>query len=253
MLWEPEAHEPLVEEPGTRSGRGPRSARSPPTPRRRSTTAGRPSTRRRARRRRSGGRARTSAAQASSTRCAGSRRGLVELAPRLRCRTSSALDARHAAGPSLMVGETGILLVRQRLSPSAAAVERLRELDRRERRRRAARAALGQPGDDARRARARLRRPLAARRQSGLLADPRPRDGPLGAAPLRQARHDTWAPAHGFAGCVLALGDVDGAAETARRYAVVEDGLANWPPLADGVLVAQRHDPPAVVPRRTRA
>ena len=36
--------------------------------------------------------------------------------------------------------------------------------------------------------------------------------------------------AHGFAGCVLALGGLDGAAETARRYAVVEDGLANWPP-----------------------
>ena len=43
--------------------------------------------------------------------------------------------------------------------------------------------------------------------------------------------------AHGFAGCVLALGDVDGAGETARRYAVVEDGLANWPPVAGGPLV----------------
>ena len=43
--------------------------------------------------------------------------------------------------------------------------------------------------------------------------------------------------AHGFAGCVLALGDVEGAAETARRYAIVEDGLANWPPYPDGQLV----------------
>jgi lantibiotic modifying enzyme len=45
-------------------------------------------------------------------------------------------------------------------------------------------------------------------------------------------------PAHGFAGCVLALShDADDelhqrAAETTRRYAVEEDGLANWPPLA---------------------
>ena len=43
--------------------------------------------------------------------------------------------------------------------------------------------------------------------------------------------------AHGFAGCVLALGDFEGAAETARRYAVVEDGLANWPPARRRVLV----------------
>jgi hypothetical protein len=45
-------------------------------------------------------------------------------------------------------------------------------------------------------------------------------------------------PAHGFAGCVLALSrNADdelhrGAAEATRRYAVEEDGLANWPPIA---------------------
>jgi hypothetical protein len=33
---------------------------------------------------------------------------------------------------------------------------------------------------------------------------------------------------------VLALGDFAGAAETGRRYAVVEDGLANWPPDPEG-------------------
>jgi lantibiotic modifying enzyme len=42
---------------------------------------------------------------------------------------------------------------------------------------------------------------------------------------------------HGFAGCVLALGNFPEAAATARRYAVVEDGLANWPPFGDGVFV----------------
>jgi lantibiotic modifying enzyme len=35
-------------------------------------------------------------------------------------------------------------------------------------------------------------------------------------------------PVHGFAGCVLALEDVD-ASETLRRFAVEEDGLVNWP------------------------
>ena len=35
---------------------------------------------------------------------------------------------------------------------------------------------------------------------------------------------------------MLALGDVDSAGETARRYAIVNNGLANWPPLAGGPL-----------------
>ena len=39
-------------------------------------------------------------------------------------------------------------------------------------------------------------------------------------------------PAHGFAGCVLALGDVTDVSETLERFAVEEDGLVNWPPLA---------------------
>jgi hypothetical protein len=36
-------------------------------------------------------------------------------------------------------------------------------------------------------------------------------------------------PAHGFAGCVLALGNVAGVSETLQRLAVEEDGLVNWP------------------------
>jgi hypothetical protein len=43
-------------------------------------------------------------------------------------------------------------------------------------------------------------------------------------------------PAHGFAGCVLALGGDPLAPDVARRFAVREDGLANWPPLAGGEL-----------------
>ena len=45
-------------------------------------------------------------------------------------------------------------------------------------------------------------------------------------------------PAHGFAGCVLALGPDPQAGAVARRFAIVRDGLANWPPLADGELAA---------------
>jgi lantibiotic modifying enzyme len=50
-------------------------------------------------------------------------------------------------------------------------------------------------------------------------------------------------PAHGFAGCTLALSELgdspnlhERAAEVTREFAVEEDGLANWPPLADGGL-----------------
>jgi lantibiotic modifying enzyme len=37
-------------------------------------------------------------------------------------------------------------------------------------------------------------------------------------------------PIHGFVGNVAALGDVTGAADILERTALVEDGLANWPP-----------------------
>src|SRR5205085_5410290 len=53
---------------------------------------------------------------------------------------------------------------------------------------------------------------------------------------------------HGFAGCMLALAagpDVpahvhERAVVVARRYAIEEDGLANWPPEADGALRSER-------------
>jgi len=65
-------------------------------------------------------------------------------------------------------------------------------------------------------------------------------------------------PAHGFAGCVLALSrDADDevhrrAAEVTRRYAVEEDGLANWPPLGSMESLRGRSreaNSRAVVPR----
>jgi lanthionine synthetase-like protein len=140
-----------------------------------------------------------------------------------------------APGPGLMVGETGIELVRQRLSPSAVTVDRLRELvaenvddEQRE-------LLWGSPGtmlvarelgfDDLWRESA--ERLLAARdRETGLWTQH-----------LYGKVQTFLGAAHGFAGCVLALGDVDAADETARRYAVVEMGLANWLPEANGPLV----------------
>ena len=131
-----------------------------------------------------------------------------------------------------MLGETGMLLVRHRLSPSEASRARLRELiaanagsDVRE-------LLVGSPGT------------MLVARELGfdedwqasadqLLADRDPETG-LWEQNLWGQRASTSAPAHGFAGCVLALGELEGAAETLRRYAIVEDGLANWPQLRTG-------------------
>jgi hypothetical protein len=141
-----------------------------------------------------------------------------------------------APGPGLMVGETGIRLVQQRLSPSAATSARLRELiaenvtdEQRE-------ILWGSPGtmlvarelgfDD-----------LWSESAEQLLAARDPETG-VWTQHLYGKVETLLGAAHGFAGCVLALGDLDGAGETARRYAVLEDGLANWPPVAGGSLVA---------------
>ena len=139
-------------------------------------------------------------------------------------------------GPGLMLGETGIRLVQHRLSPSAETSARLRELvaqnidaEQRE-------LLWGSPGtllvarelgfDD-------LSRATAER----LLADCDPETG-LWTQHLYGKVEVLLGAAHGFAGCVLALGEMKGAAETARRHAIVEDGLANWPCEAGEPLVA---------------
>jgi hypothetical protein len=144
--------------------------------------------------------------------------------------------APDAEGPSLLVGETGIVLARHRLSPSRATADRLRELvaanvadERRE-------LLWGSPGtmlvarelgfDD-------LERASAER----LLADRDPESG-LWTQHLYGRVEQNLGAAHGFAGCVLALGAVESAGETARRHAVTDDGLANWPALAGEPLVA---------------
>jgi hypothetical protein len=161
-------------------------------------------------------------------------RGLVEL-----CRDYVPyLDGLEpdVAGSSLLLGETGVLLARHRLASAAAVEERLRELvvanvddEHRE-------LLWGSPGT------------MLAARELGfddlwvasaeqLLAARDPDTG-LWTQHLRSEPARYLGAAHGFAGCVLALGNVGGAADTARRYAVVEGGLANWPPQADGALTS---------------
>jgi Lanthionine synthetase C-like protein len=136
---------------------------------------------------------------------------------------------------SLWMGEVGIRLVLQRLTPSAGNLEQLARLiaanERDERRE----LMWGSPGT------------ILAGRELGLdtsegeewLRGQRDGDG-LWTQHLYGEKRRFLGPAHGFAGCVLALGDTEGVAETLRRQAVVEDGLVNWPSLAGQPLDAPR-------------
>jgi hypothetical protein len=142
---------------------------------------------------------------------------------------------------SLWMGETGIRLALQRVAPLQANADRIAELvaaneqdERRE-------LMWGSPGTM-----------LAARAMHELTGEARWLElWQASAAWLRgecDPETNVWTqhlygnvvrylgPAHGFAGCVLALvaepdGELDRrAAAAAKRYAVEEDGLANWPP-----------------------
>jgi len=136
---------------------------------------------------------------------------------------------------SLSFGETGIRLVLQRVAPSQANLERLSHLIAANERDEHCELMSGSPGS------------ILAGRELGLdvtasvewLLGQRDMDGlwtqQLGA---RSARH--LGAAHGFAGCVLALGDVAGVSETLERFAVAEDGLVNWPGVAGMRLGANR-------------
>lgn len=133
---------------------------------------------------------------------------------------------------SLWMGETGIRLVLQRLAPSPENLARLAEL-------------IGANADDPR-CELMWGSPgtILAGRELGLdvsgsvdwLRDRRDADG-LWTQRLYGETRRFLGPAHGFAGCALAVGSGVEASETLRRQAVEEDGLVNWPPLADGGLV----------------
>jgi hypothetical protein len=150
-------------------------------------------------------------------------------------------DADHER--SLWMGETGIRLALQRLSPSKENADRLHELIAANTRDERREVMWGSPGTM-----------LAAAAIHDLTGEARWLDVWNESAEWLRGEQDPqtglWTqqlygrveqfigPAHGFAGCVLALSrDADDefhrrAAEAVRRYAFEEDGLANWPPLA---------------------
>ena len=159
------------------------------------------------------------------------RRGFVEL----RQDYLPYLERSLGAGPdlpdrdaerSLWMGETGIRLVLQRLAPSQANLGRLSELIGANERDVRCELMWGSPGT------------ILAGRELGLdvtagiewLRGRRDPDGLWTQNLYGQSRR--WlGPAHGFAGCVLALGDAVAVSETLRRFAVEENGLVNWPPI----------------------
>jgi hypothetical protein len=128
---------------------------------------------------------------------------------------------------SLWMGEAGIRLVLQRLAPSPENLERLATLiadnaqdERRE-------LMWGSAGT------------ILAGRELGLdvsasvdwLRNQRDTDG-LWTQELYGRSLRYLGPAHGFAGCALALGDAEAVSETLRHFALAEDGLVNWPAVA---------------------
>ena len=160
------------------------------------------------------------------------RRGFVELRRDYVPYLKESLDAppdfpADDAERSLWMGETGIRLVLQRLAPSQGNLERLAELIAGNERDERCELMWGSPGT------------ILAGRELGLdvtasiewLQEQRDADG-LWTQHLYGYSGRCLGPAHGFAGCVLALGDVADVSETLQPFAVEEDGLVNWLPYA---------------------
>jgi len=127
---------------------------------------------------------------------------------------------------SLWMGETGIRLVLQRLAPSQANLERLSELIAANERDERCELMWGCPGTIL--AGRELRLDVTASIE--WLHSRRDPEG-LWTQQLAGRSSRFLGPAHGFAGCVLALGDVAAVSETLERFAVEENGLVNWPPI----------------------
>jgi hypothetical protein len=136
---------------------------------------------------------------------------------------------------SLWAGETGVRLVLQRLAPSQENLGRLAELIAANAQDERCELMWGSPGT------------ILAGRELGLdvsasvewLRERRDEDG-LWTQRLYGHSGRCLGPAHGFAGCVLALGGVDGVGATLERFAVWEDGLVNWRPYAQMALDGNR-------------
>jgi hypothetical protein len=138
---------------------------------------------------------------------------------------------------SLWMGETGIRLVLQRLAPSQSNIERLSELIAANERDERCDLMWGSPGT------------ILAGRELGIdvsasiewLRDQRDAEG-LWTQHLSGRAWRSLGPAHGFAGCALALGEATGVSKTLERFAFEEDGLANWSPIAGMGLVEANRD-----------
>src|SRR3954454_9132868 len=163
-------------------------------------------------------------------------RGVVELqrdyVPYLERSAAAPPDFEEAgAERSRWMGEFGVRLALERLSPSAQHLERLAELAAANAESDVIELMWGSPGT------------ILAGRELGLdvsasvewLRSQRGEDG-LWTQNLYGSKRRHIGPAHGFAGCALALGDGDGVSGVLRRHAIVEDGLINWPPVADEPL-----------------
>jgi hypothetical protein len=159
-------------------------------------------------------------------------RGFVGLkrdyVPYLERSLEAPLDFPHEdAERSLWMGKTGIRLVLQRAAPSRPNLERLSELIAANERDERCELMWGSPGT------------ILAGRELGLDVTPsitwlqaqRDADG-LWTQHMHGRTSRCLGPAHGFAGCVLALGDLAGVSETLERFAVEENGLVNWLPYA---------------------
>jgi hypothetical protein len=165
-------------------------------------------------------------------------RGLVELkrdyVPYL-VRSLEAAPDFPDAERSLWMGEAGIRLVLQRLAPSQSNLEQLAQLIAANAHDERCELMWGSPGT------------ILAGGELGLdvtpsldwLRDRRDADG-LWTQELYGQSTRYLGPAHGFAGCALALGDLADVSQTLERFAVEENGLVNWPPLPNTPLDGSR-------------
>ena len=163
-------------------------------------------------------------------------------------------------GPSLLMGETGMRLVLHRLAPSAENLDRIAELIAANARDERRELMWGSPGtmlvaDTLSRETGEPRWTELWRESAALLDAAWEPDTGVWTQELYGGSTRYFGPAHGFAGCMLALAPGGGADEraatVARRYAIEDDGLVE---LAPGRRRAAGSwprplDPRSVVPR----
>jgi lantibiotic modifying enzyme len=178
------------------------------------------------------------------------RRGHADVRLDLREAALRALELWQEPPPGLLAGESGLLLVAWRLAPDDALAERLLARIRENVGNDANEVMWGAPGTM-----------VAARAMHAWTGEERWLDAWSESADELRRRRDAdglWTqllagattrylgPVHGATGNVLALlqgnpaEDVQATADTLARAAVLEDGLANWPPVAGGDLVSAK-------------